>query len=511
MHIPSYDDLVAIASQLTITLQRRAGQKDDHTSSLQGPWVLHDEQKKILQLIIEHRRILVLKSRQQGSSTVAVYALMMFAISNDNVQVALVADTADKSRGLLSKITNWLDQMGIEYTGNMSRVRLFNGTEIDALSAVSRAEGGESRVGRSRSYAMIVVSELSFIIDAAAVFRGLTSTALPGARIIVESTASSSEPNLFKTLWLLGEEGEEDDWYRHFISLEGHEAYRADPDTISDEKWLELQEDRFGFTRRDTAAWWWNKCRTDFAGDTIGCLREYPVHPRQCWLVIGGKFLSTTYAAEVSQTAPMINNRPVGWTHYVVDAPAEPLIVGVDVSAGLGGDAQALVIVGEHSRRIYATWLDHWCSQPKLIDLVKEVNTTWKPRKILLESNGKGLGVWLALSQHTNLPLVEQSSGNEKHFRMQLLKMFIEDGTIKLGPELQWEASHSRIAKPSGPKGAPWYESYDDCLSALSFANYWIENHGTKAIKVTPVTKINPQQVWHSTIAFANRKKKECF
>jgi len=509
MLMPDYDDLVAISKTLEITLQKKSSEKDDYTSKLTGPWVLHEEQKKVLKLILENPRLIVLKSRQQGLSTIAAYALMMFSCLHDNVDTCVVADTSDKAKGLLGKISNWLDQMEIPYKGNMSRIKLFNGTTIHAISAIARAEGGESRAARSRSMSMIHVSELSFIVDAAAVFRGLTSTALPGARIVVESTASQSEPNLFKTIWLQGEEGEPDNWVRHFVELETHEVYRADPMSITDEKWAELQESRFGFTRRDTAAWWWDKCRTDFAGDILGCLREYPPAPRACFLAVGGRYIDTYSPAEVTTQAAMVNSRPTGWTEYTVDNINEDLIMGVDVSAGLGGDSSAIAIMGAGTRRIYCTWLDHWTPQPQLVELIKATYEKWKPKKILVESNGVGMGVYLALKQHTKLPIVEQHSSHEKHMRMSLLKMMVEESIIKVGPEVAFEIANSRIAKPSGPKGAPDYQGKDDLLNALSFANKWIENNGPKASPVDLIKKLDPRLVFHRS--FLNKKRKECF
>jgi hypothetical protein len=73
-------------------------------------------------------------------------------------------------------------------------------------------------VGRSKSYGFIHASELAFWLSDAAVFRGLTSTALPGARIIIESTASAAD-NLFRTLWHGEDEGSADEWHRVFLPI----------------------------------------------------------------------------------------------------------------------------------------------------------------------------------------------------------------------------------------------------------------------------------------------------
>lgn len=504
MQAPQLEQLEQLASKLLITVQRSASK-----SIVDAPpvdyWRLNQEQRQILRLVLDNQRSVVLKGRQVGSSTVCALLLLGYALCNPGVPVALVADTREKAKNLLGKISDWCSQLGVHWDGNKTSIVLENGAEIDALSAISRAEGSESKVGRSRSYGAIWCSETAFWDNDVAVFRGLTSTALTGARLFVESTASAAD-NLFRRLW---NDDEGDEWARLFLSLEDHaHTYSADPDSIEEETWLSLQESRFGFTNRAVAAWWWAKMRTDFKGDVVGCLREFPVHPQHCFASAEGKWITSTVAADIDMQAPVVAGRTHGWTTYHVEH-SEPVIMGVDTGAGLGKDASAIAVVGAHTRRLHATWSSATTAIPAFIEVIKDAAARYKPTKIVVESNYIGVGVYHTLNQLTSLPVKEQVSGAEKHQRLSALKMHIEEGSMPVGPEVLYEVDNSRIAKPTGPRGAPVYVGRDDLLNAISFALSYIDENQPKATVVDVIKKLDPRLVFHRS--FLTRKRKECF
>ena len=384
--------LVAMSARLNIINQ---------DTGAVSPWVINDEQREVMGLVVEHERAIVLKGRQIGSSTVCLLVVLATAIINPGVPACIVADTADKAKGLLARLAGWCAQLGIELIEkNKGSITLSNGSVIDALSAVSRADGGESRVGRSKSYGLIMASELAFWLADAAVFRGLTSTALPGARIIVESTASAAD-NLFRSLWSTDDS---DEWHRVFLSLERHEAYRRDPADISDEVWEQLQQPKYGFTRRDTAAWWWLRMRTDFGGDEQGALREFPVLPAHCFTFARGRWIMRYTEAVVDaqgewQGAGNETKRYSGTTIYADAHPDERVVIGVDVAAGHGGDSSAIAVLGLLTGTLHLTWMDHNTPLPELIEKVKGIAADFGARidSVVVEVNGVGIGVYEAL------------------------------------------------------------------------------------------------------------------
>jgi hypothetical protein len=475
----AFNALLRLTSALVILNQETAST---------SPWVLNDEQREVLRALCDHQRVIILKGRQVGISTVCCFFDLAFALAHAGVNVAIVADTEDKSVGLLSKIRNWCTALGIPLSvDNTTSITLANGSTIDALSAVSSADEGESRVGRSKTYLLLHMSEMGFWRNDAAVFRALTSGATsPHVRMVIESTASAAD-NLFKTMWSNDANG----WHHIWLSIEKHAVYRADASSIDETTWARLQ--KLGFTRRDTAAWWHAKLVSDFAGDERGCAREFPIKPEDCFAFAEGRWIFTWREATVRHAGTWHEKDTVfrGWTYYPDDDETESHVVGVDVGAGLGLDSSAIAVVGRRSGALKATFVDNTISIPDFERVITEAAKTWRAKSVRIESNGLGQGPYQHLRDESNVPVVEQKTSlGEKHARLTRLRLAIEGGEWPIGREVMVEAMSSRIVKPKGPQGAPVYEGRDDLLNALSFAQKQLEEDRAEAPPAAPAPDI---------------------
>ena len=317
------------------------------------------------------------------------------------------------------------------------------------------------------------------------------ATALPTAKVIIESTASAAD-NLFRRLWAEADNG----WHHVFLSLERHAIYRRSETDIDDATWAELRA-AHSFTRRDTAAWWFHKTRSDLGGDVQRALREFPVVPEHCFAFAEGRFIKRHLDAVVRQTGEWVEGRYDGWTLYD-DHPKEPVIFGVDTGAGLGADASALGVVGEVTGRLYATWTSSTTSVDSYIDLIEVAADRWSPTVIVVEVNGIGRGVCDGLLAR-DYPAEEHTSGAEKHQRLTRVKLAIESGAMPISPEVVYEAQNSRIARPTSARGLPVYEGRDDLLNAISFALHRRAEHMERSSRVNILNRADPQRVFVPT------------
>jgi len=457
--------VAALASHLTLL--------DQQTGTF-TPFSLNDEQRRVLDAVCASDRVIILKSRQQGISTICCLYDLLHAVTHPGHTVAIVADVQDKAEGLLAKCTAWAKQIGIPLdTENVRSITLANGASIEAKSAVSRATGGESRVGRSKSYALVHLSEFGFMSDDEALFAALTSTLLPGGKVIVESTASPAD-NLFNRTWHHGP-----GWSHLFFSVEDHEAYRANPDSITDAQWDTLRED-FRFTRRDTAAWLWRKLQTDFGGDRYRAFREYPVTPEQAFAYASGRWIHDFTAApgcNVTGNARLEGRFEVEYPHG-----DEPVMYGVDVGSGSGGDYSALAVIGRATGKLHRVIASNTLDVAAFTDVVIARAQVDKPWIIAVETNGIGAGVHSLLCR-AKLPSVEHvSDKHEKAARFSALRVSIESGALPLGPELILEVKSSTIDRDGR------YSGRDDVLSALSFAR----ERWSKSPYVAPPPPLDP-------------------
>lgn len=448
-----------IAKNLCSVLHQETGQFEK--------LALNVEQRHVLEALYRHRRVIVLKGRQVGISTVCCLHDVFFAVANPGISVAIVADTAEKAQGLLGKCSSFAKQCGVQLTvENVKTITLENGSTIDALSAVSHAEDGESRVGRSKSYALIHASEMAFWNNAHAVFAALTSTALPNARIVIESTASAAE-TLFRQIW----DGLRNGWHHVFLSIERHLAYRAPPESITDEEWAHLQAE-YGFNNRASAAWWQQKLSQDFAGDVHRCLREYPVQAQHAFSYAEGRWILAHEVAEVRTEGPwQIYREPDGMT-----------VLGVDTAAGVGSDSSAIAVLDRVTGAVIATYKRNDISIPDFIREIKAACDRFNPTAVVVESNGVGAAVYQELSM-TRWAVFEQISNwanGEKLVRLNRIKVLIETGKMRVGPDLLHEIRHSVVDR----KGR--YEGPDDLINALSFAIKWVEGMPHRPPKQAP-------------------------
>jgi len=478
--LPSYLECVAFARGLKIL--------DQSTGTL-SPFSLNGEQRDVLKAMCGSKRVVVLKGRQIGCSTVVAFYLTLVAIQNPGLPLCIVADDHGKAKGLLRRVRGWLKQGGFDLVvDNKESITLENGATIDALTAISPAEDGESRTGRSTSYGYIHATEMAFWRNARAVWAALTSTMLSTALLVVESTGVPGD-GLFRTIF---DDADKDGWVPLFFGVEQHAAYRAASADIDDETWEALR-DAYGFQRRDSAAWWTRKLWRDFKGDARSMLREYPVLPEHSFTFREGLHI-TAYAEATVRVDD-------DWCWYVEpEAIDEPVILGVDTSEGLGLDASAIGVVGHRTGRVLATWRS---SSTQITDFIARVRATivkLKPVACIVEKNGVGAVVYQSLE--TTRGVEAHTSGSPKgevKKRRDDLRDAIVCGEMPIGGHLLDEAKSSTVKARTSPDGVvrSVFVGRDDALSAVSFARAWRDGHPMRAPTVLPdrrITYIPPTQ-----------------
>ena len=186
------------------------------------PFRLNGEQVRVLALILENQsRVCIGKGRQVGISTAVAFLLMWLVLLNPGISVCIIANDQSNANGVLKKVKGWLRQMGAPMppVDNVESLELTNGSSIVAKTAISHAEQGQSKAGRSNTYSVIHATEQSFWRNALTTWTSLTSTML-GGLIVNESTGApgkgEAETNLFRSIY----EGADDGWARAFIGVE---------------------------------------------------------------------------------------------------------------------------------------------------------------------------------------------------------------------------------------------------------------------------------------------------
>ena len=113
------------------------------------PFSLYDFQEKLIKNFHESRFNICKMPRQTGKSTTCVSYLLHYAVFNDNVNIAILANKASTARDLLGRLQlayenlpRWMQQGIISW--NKGSLELENGSKISANSTSSSAVRGGS-------------------------------------------------------------------------------------------------------------------------------------------------------------------------------------------------------------------------------------------------------------------------------------------------------------------------------------------------------------------------------
>jgi len=181
------------------------------------PFKMWDFQEKLISNFHENRFNIAKLPRQTGKSTTVVSYLLHYALFNDNVKIAILANKAETSRELLSRLQlayenlpKWM-QMGI-VAWNKGSMELENGSKIIAASTSSSAV-------RGNSFNIIFLDEFAFIPNhiSEQFFSSVYPTISSGktTKVIIISTPNGM--NMFYKLWHDAERGK-----NGYVPLEVH-------------------------------------------------------------------------------------------------------------------------------------------------------------------------------------------------------------------------------------------------------------------------------------------------
>ncbi len=195
---------------------------------------LHRAQHLAYAASVKHSRQIILKSRQQGISTLWLISFFDDAIASDNQNCGLMAQDADAATDLLERVTYAWDDMspsiktflGVERIVNNSKVTTFNnGSKIFVRTSF-----------RSGTLTRLHISELGKIANkyperAKETNSGSLQAIKAGNTVIIESTAEGRD-NLFAQKWKAAENHIGERSQMHFAPL--FLSWVDDPDCVLD-------------------------------------------------------------------------------------------------------------------------------------------------------------------------------------------------------------------------------------------------------------------------------------
>lgn len=290
------------------------------------PFKLNKPQLKLYNLLKKQseegkpQRVIILKARQMGFSTLTEAILFKRTATRPNVNSGIIAHKDDATTNLFNMSKLFLEELPEPLK---PKTRASNAKEIifddkygnGLRSKVKCMTAGGDGIGRSDTFQNLHLSEVSSWTHAKEILDGLLQAVpnRPDTLIIIESTAKGYD--YFKELWDKACEGE-NDFEPLFCAWWELEEYRLPCGNI---KLTEEEKELKELYKLDNEQIAWRRwCIRNNCGNDINTFRqEYPACPEEAFLASGECiFDKDSIVAQIERNRPLISEWKCGEFEY---------------------------------------------------------------------------------------------------------------------------------------------------------------------------------------------------
>ena len=320
------------------------------------PFELYPFQEKLITRFHKNRFNICKMPRQTGKSTTCVSYLLHYALFNDNVNIAILANKASTARDLLQRLQlayenlpKWMQQGVLQW--NRGSLELENGSKVLAAStSASAVRGG--------SYNIIFLDEFAFIPNHIAddFFASVYPTISSGqsTKVIIVSTPRGM--NHFYRMWHDAEKRKNE-----YIPTDVH--WSEVPGR--DEKWKEQ-------TIANTSE---QQFKTEFECEFLGSVNT---------LINPSKLRNFVYDDPIKKNDSL----------YVYENPKEEnnYLITVDVARGIGNDYSAFIVfdITNFPYKVVAKYKNNEIKPMLFPSIINEVARGYNNAWLLVEVNDIG-------------------------------------------------------------------------------------------------------------------------
>ena len=320
------------------------------------PFKMYPFQENLITNFHENRFNICKMPRQTGKSTTVVSYLLHYAVFNDNVNIAILANKASTARDLLGRLQlayenlpKWMQQGILSW--NKASLELENGSKIIASStSASAVRGG--------SYNIIFLDEFAFVQNSLAdqFFASVYPTISSGksTKVIIVSTPHGM--NHFYRMW--------------------HDAEKKRNEYVPTEvHWTEVPGRDEEWKRQTIANTSEQQFKVEFECEFLGSVDT---------LIAPSKLRSLFYDAPRKSNA--------GLDIYLEPRNNHDYLITVDVARGVGNDYSALTVIDitKFPHVIAAKYRNNEIKPMLFPSIIYEIATNYNNAYILVEVNDIG-------------------------------------------------------------------------------------------------------------------------
>lgn len=383
------------------------------------PFRLNDAQRKLYAVAKRQQdagkpvRLIILKARQLGFSTLTEGLIFHACATRKNVNALIVAHREDATANLFRMSKLFYDELPAPVKPmlrasnaqelvfeNPSKLRSEREARPGLRSRIRCATAGGRGIGRSDTLQCVHLSEYAFWPDGAdgkaSTLAGILQAvpSLPGTMVVIESTANGFED--FKERWDAAVAGENDFEPVFFAWFENPEYSMP---VVPGTEWTPEERDlKAAYQLTDEQLQWRRWCIANNCGGSLDMFRqEYPASPGEAFLHSGTGVFDNEQIVLRLERLPS----PAGrgeftdgeWTEsetgaitlYELPEEGIPYVLGGD-TAGEGSDYFTAIVIDNVSGRIVAKLRQKY-SEPEYVRQIFALGRFYNDALVAIETN----------------------------------------------------------------------------------------------------------------------------
>lgn len=383
------------------------------------PFRLNDAQRKLYAVAKRQQdagkpvRLIILKARQLGFSTLTEGLIFHACATRKNVNALIVAHREDATANLFRMSKLFYDELPAPVKPmlrasnaqelvfeNPSKLRSEREARPGLRSRIRCATAGGRGIGRSDTLQCVHLSEYAFWPDGAdgkaSTLAGILQAvpSLPGTMVVIESTANGFED--FKERWDAAVAGENDFEPVFFAWFENPDYSMP---VVPGTEWTQEERDlKAAYQLTDEQLQWRRWCIANNCGGSLDMFRqEYPASPGEAFLHSGTGVFDNEQIVLRLERLPS----PAGrgeftdgeWTEsetgaitlYELPEEGVPYVLGGD-TAGEGSDYFTAIVIDNVSGRIVAKLRQKY-SEPEYVRQIYALGRFYNDALVAIETN----------------------------------------------------------------------------------------------------------------------------
>lgn len=470
-----------------------------------APLILNEAQRQFCTTVINQLqttgkvRVVVLKGRQQGLSTVIEAILFWWTTQHKAVKAIVMTHQAESTKALFDMVRRYFEHCPaiLKPKTKYSSRKELSFDVLDSSYMVATA-GGEG-VGRGETLQLAHLSEAAFYPPATAreningLMQAIPNT--PGTMVFIESTANGIA-NPFHSIWKSSVEGQseyEAVFIPWFIQKEYREPvpakFERTPDEIGLVEKFSLDDEQLMFRRKKIAV-----------NGVEMFNQEYPCTADEAFLTSGRPvFNSQTLNERLAETPEIVSRLALEgaeWEEHPrgelllykrVD-PGETYYIGADVAMGIrGGDFSVAQILDSKKNQV-GIYRSH-VHPDYFAEILNSLGHFFNTARMGVENNNHGILTVTRLGKDLAYPnlyfetAVDKQTENEtvtfgfrttvktKPLIIDQLRAALREDTLTLNDKLTVRELMTYVVTEDGKMEAE-KGCHDDCVMSLAIANF---------------------------------------